>query len=184
MLAAQTALALFASLVGRSVRRQLGRMTFTLISEGRALGRTGIELPPPAPHTRSWQFIPAASFADVRPLFAALPAAIEDSQEAIPTHGELQAIPESEREAHMRDLLRSDPRMARFIELSEQLEALGLQLVDGDGRRLDATTIGVTELDIPAAAFRDVLTSVDASADLTAAQAPPFYLLVAGTSPG
>jgi hypothetical protein len=156
-------------------------MFFTLMSDGRALGRTGVELPPPAPHTRSWQFIPSAAFADVRPLFAALPAAIEDGQEAIPTQGELDAIPEAEREAHMRGLLQSDPRMARFIELSEQLESLGLYLLDGEGRQVDTATIGVTELDIPTTAFREVLTGVDASADLSAAQSPPFYLLVAGT---
>jgi hypothetical protein len=156
-------------------------MSFTLMSAGRALGRTGVELPAPAPSTRSWQFIPSAAFADVRPLFAALPAAIEDGQEAIPTQGELDAIAESEREAHMRGLLRTDPRMARFIELSEQLDSLALELLDAQGRPLETATIGVTELDIPAAAFRDVLTSVDADADLSAAQSPPFYLLVAGT---
>lgn len=156
-------------------------MSFTLMSHGRALGRTGVELPPPAPRTRSWQFIPSAAFAEVRPLFAALPAAIEDSQEAIPTQGELEAIPAAEREDHMRALLRTDPRMARFIELSEQLEALELVLLDAAGQRLGTTTIGVTELEIAAATFRDVLTSVDASADLCAAQSPPFYLLVAGS---
>jgi hypothetical protein len=156
-------------------------MSLTLMSQGRDLGRTGVELPPPAPRTRSWQFIPSAAFGEVRPLFAALPAAIEDSHEAIPTQGELEAIPEGKREEHMRALLRSDPRMARFIELSEQLDALGLELLDTAGARLGTTTIGVTELDIPAAAFRGVLTSVDASADLSAAQSPPFYLLVAGT---
>lgn len=158
-------------------------MSFTLMSHGRVLGRTGVELPPPAPRTRSWQFIPGAAFADVRPLFAALPAAIEDSQEAIPTQGELEAIPEAEREAHMRALLRSDPRMSRFIELSERLEALDLELRDATGDRLETTTIGVTELEIAAAAFREVLTGVDAGADLSAAQSPPFYLLVAGTNP-
>lgn len=155
-------------------------MSFTLMSHGRALGRTGVELPPPAPRVRSWQFIPAAPFAEVRPLFAALPAAIEDSQEAIPTHGDLEEIPAAEREAHMRELLRTDRRMVRFIELSEQLEALDLALLDAAGNRLAAATIGVTQLEIAAEAFRDVLSSVDASADLTAALTPPFYLLVAG----
>lgn len=154
-------------------------MTYTLRSHGRALGRTGVELPPPAPRTRSWQFIPAASFAEARALFAALPAAIEDGQDAIPTQGELEEIPEQEREARVRELLERDPRMARFVELSRQLDAMALELVDDAGARLEATSIGVTELEIGVDAFREVLASVDASADLTAASTPPFYLLVA-----
>jgi hypothetical protein len=132
-------------------------MSYTLMSHGRALGRTGVELPPPAPRTRSWQFI----------------------QEVIPTQGELEAIPEAEREERVRELLRADSRMARFVELSERLEAMALELVDTEGVGLDVATIGVTELAIGAQAFRDVLASVDAAADLTAASTPPFYLLVA-----
>jgi hypothetical protein len=154
---------------------------FSLVSHGRVLGRTGVELPPPAPGMRSWQFLPEPAFADARPLFAALPAAIEDSQDAIPTPGELNEIPETEREEHVRVLLRSDPRMQRFVELSEQLEAMALALVDGSGAHLDARAIGVTELELTAEAFREVLASVDGSADLSAVTAPPFYLLVAGT---
>jgi hypothetical protein len=154
-------------------------MTYRLMSRERVLGRTGVELPPPAPRMRSWQFVAAPAFAEVRPLFAALPAAIEDSQEAIPTQGELEAIPEAERETHMRELLRTDVRMARFIALSEQLDALELALVDAAGEPLNAATIGVTELEIGADAFRDILTSVDASANVSAL-APPFYLVVAG----
>jgi hypothetical protein len=155
-------------------------MAYSLMSHGRVLGRTGVELPPPGAGLRSWQFIPAPAFAESRALFAALPAAIEDSQEVIPTQGELDAIPEHEREERLRALMLADPRMARFIELSEQLEALALALVDDEGRTLPTRALGVTELDIPAEAFRDVLTSVDASADLGVAEEPPFYLVVAG----
>jgi hypothetical protein len=155
-------------------------MTYSLVSHGQTLGRTGVELPPPGPALRSWQFIPTTVFAESRPLFAALPAAIEDSQEVIPTQGELEAIPEHEREERMRAIMLADPRMARFIELSRQLEELALTLVDDDGEILATQALGVTELDIPVEAFRGVLTSVDASADLSAAVAPPFYLLVAG----
>jgi hypothetical protein len=155
-------------------------MAYSLMSRGRTLGRTGVELPPPGAALRSWQFIPAPAFAESRPLFAALPAAIEDSQDAIPTEGELEAIPDDEREERVRALLLADPRMARFIALSEQLEALALVLVDDAGQPLATRALGVTELDIPAEAFRDVLTSVDASADLDAAREPPFYLVVAG----
>lgn len=155
-------------------------MRYALTSHGRLLGETGVELPPPAPGMRSWQFMPAPAFADVQPLFAALPAAIADSQEVIPTQGELEAIPEEDRAAHMRALFLSDPRMARFIELSEQFEALNLALLDDAGVPLETKTIGVTELEISAAALREVLTSIAASADLSAAGEPPFYLLVAG----
>jgi len=155
-------------------------MRYTLMSQGHALGRTGVELPPPAPGMRSWHFIPAPAFAETAPLFAALPAAIEDSQEAIPTQGELEAIPEAERQERARAMILADPRMARFLELSEQLEALELELVDAGGARLTTTTIGVTELEITADAMRNVLATVDANADLSAATAPPFYLLVAG----
>ena len=128
---------------------------------------------------RSWQFLPGPSYDDARLLFAALPAAIEDSQEVIPTQGELEAIPESSREQWMRELLRSDPRMTRFMELSAQLEALDLALVDADGRSLGAHTIGVTELALAPEAFREVLVRVDPSAERWAVLVPPFYLLVA-----
>jgi hypothetical protein len=156
-------------------------MAYSLMSRGRVLGRTGVELPPPGRGLRSWQFIPAPAFAESRALFAALPAAIEDSQEVIPTQGELEAFPEHEREERVRALMLADPRMARFIELSARLEALELVLVDDEGHTLPTGALGVTELDIATEAFRDVLTSVDASADLDAAGEPPFYLVVAGT---
>ena len=154
-------------------------MSYTLVSHGRALGTTGAELPASAPGMRSWHFLPGPAFAEARPLFAALPAAIEDSQEVIPTQGELEAIPEASREQWMRELLRSDPRMTRFMELSAQLEALDLALVDADGRSLGAQTIGVTVLDLSPEAFREVLVRVDASAERSAVLVPPFYLLVA-----
>ena len=155
-------------------------MPYSLMSHGRTLGRTGVELPPPGPSLRSWQFLPSPDFAESRSLFAALPAAIEDSQEVIPTQGELEAIPEHEREERVRALMLADPRMARFIELSAQLEALSLALVDDEGHTLPTRALGVTALDIPAEAFHDVLTSVDPAADLGAAREPPYYLVVAG----
>ena len=156
-------------------------MAYTLMSHGRALGRTGVELPPPSPGTRSWHFLPAPAFDDARALFAALPAAIEDSQEAIPTQGELEAIPEPEREERVRAMIEADPRMQRFVELSGRLEAMQLLLLDDGGNALETGAIGVTELEIDASAFRDVLASLDATVDLTSAE-PPFYLLVAGAA--
>lgn len=155
-------------------------MTYTLVSHGRTLGRTGVELPPPAPRTRSWHFLPADAFADARALFAALPAAIEDSQEAIPTQGELEMIPEREREERVRAMMQADPRMQRFVELSGQLEAMELRLLDDAGRALETAAIGVTELEIGADDFRDVLTTVEPAVDLSTVADPPFYLLVAG----
>lgn len=154
-------------------------MRYTLVSHGRVLGTTGAELPASTSGMRSWHFLPGPSFADAQPLFAALPAAIEDSQEVIPTQGELEAIPEASREQWMREMLRSDPRMTRFIELSAQLEALDLALVDADGRKLGAQTIGVTVLDLAPEAFREVLVRVDPSAERSAVLVPPFHLLVA-----
>ena len=150
------------------------------MSHGHTLGRTGAELPPSTPGMRSWHFLPGPAFAEAQPLFAALPAAIEDSQEVIPTQGELEAIPEASRERWMRELFLSDPRMARFVELSAQLEALRLTLLDADGRALEARTIGVTELELTPEAFGAVLARIDASADQSAPPTPPFYLLVAG----
>lgn len=156
-------------------------MTYTLVSHGRTLGRTGVELPPPGPGTRSWHFLPSAAFTGARVLFAALPAAIEDSQDAIPTQGELEAIPEAEREERVRAMMQADPRMQRFVELSGQLEAMELRLLDDAGNALETGAIGVTELEIEPHAFRQVLSSIDAAADLAAAE-PPFYLLVAGAA--
>ena len=155
-------------------------MRYTLRSGAHALGYTGLELPPPAPNMRSWHFIPLPAFADVAPIFAALPAAIAESEDVIPTQGELEEIPEEERAERMRELMLGDPRMARFLALTEQLDQLELALLDDADLALTTRTLGVTELDIPAAAFREVLTSIDASADLSAAREPPFYLLVAG----
>lgn len=145
---------------------------------GRSLGQTGVELPPPAPGTRSWQFLPTAEFASARRLFAALPRAIEESQEAIPTAGELEQFPEAEREQRMREIVRTDARMMHFMALSDQLDALELVLLDAQGVRLEAPNIGVTELEIAPDDFRDVLSSIDADADLSAALTPPIFLLV------
>jgi hypothetical protein len=153
---------------------------YTLTSRSRVLGVTGVELLPPSPGMRSWHFIPAPAFVPVAPLFAALPAAIDDSQEVIPAAGELEAIPEAERHERMREMLLADPRMTRFLELSEQLEALELALYDGVGALVATEAIGVTELAIPPDAFREVLASIDSAADLSLAASPPFYLLVAG----
>jgi hypothetical protein len=144
------------------------------------LGTTGLELPAPAPGMRCWQFLPAPAFAQAAPVFAALPAAIEESQEVLPTASELEAIPEEERSEHMRQILLADPRMARFLELSEQLDAMRLVLRDASGAPVPTKTIGVTELTIPAAAFREVLSTIDPDADLSMAVTPPFHLLVAG----
>jgi hypothetical protein len=70
--------------------------------------------------------------------------------------------------------------MARFLELSEQLDALELVLRDTSGAPVPTKTIGVTELAIPAAAFREMLSTIDPDADLSMAAAPPFHLLVVG----
>jgi hypothetical protein len=153
---------------------------YTLTSATSTLGITGIELPAPAPGMRCWQFLPAPAFAQAAPVFAGLPAAIADSQEVLPTASELEAIPEHERAEHMRQLLLADPRMARFLELSEQLDALELVLRDTSGTPVPTKTIGVTELSIPAAAFREMLSTIDPDADLSTAAAPPFHLLVVG----
>jgi hypothetical protein len=155
-------------------------MRYTLRSHDRPLGHTGVELPPPAPNMRSWQFIPLETFSDIAPIFAALPASIAESEDVIPTQGELEEIPEEERAERMRELMLGDPRMARFLALTEQLDRLELTLIDSSDVPLTTRTLGVTELEIPAAAFREVLTTIDASADLSAAREPPFYLLVAG----
>ena len=122
--------------------------------------------------------MPTAEFAPAQQLFAALPLAIEESQEAIPTVGELEQFPAAEREERMREIVRTDPRMMRFIVLSDQLDALELVLLDAQGVRLEAPNIGVTELEIAPDDFCDVLSSMDADADLSAALTPPIFLLV------
>ena len=154
-------------------------MRYTLMSRSRELGTTGVELPPPSAGSRSWHFIPGPAFVEEEPLFAELPAAIAAGEEVIPSTGELEAIPEAEREDRMREMLLSDPRMARFLELSEHLEALELALHDPSGVAVPTRTIGVTELAIPPEVFQEVLRSIDAGADLSLAERPPFYLLVA-----
>lgn len=155
-------------------------MRYTLRSAAGVLGHTGLELPPPAPNMRSWHFVPLPAFSEVAPIFAALPAAIAESEEVLPTQSELEAIPEAERTERMQALLLRDPRMARFLALTEQLEQLGLELHDSSGAPLPTRTLGVTALEIPTAAFRELLTTIDGGADLSVAQEPPFYLLVAG----
>ena len=148
------------------------------MSFGRALGHTGVEMPPPAPGTRSWHFLPTADFAAARRLFAALPDAIEESQEAIPTAGELEQYPPAEREERMRELVRTDPRMVSFMALSDQIDALELVLLDAQGARLNAPNIGVTELEIAPDDFRAVLSSMGADAEFSGDLTPPIFLLV------
>ena len=70
--------------------------------------------------------------------------------------------------------------MQHFIELSGRLEALALELRGSDGRTLATRTIGVTELDLPAAAFEQLLAAVDPAYALGTGATPPFFLLVAG----
>lgn len=151
---------------------------YTLTSRGRTLGHTGTELPQQSPAMRGWHFIAAPAFADVAPTFAALPAAIEDSQDAMPTASEIDAIPEAERESRIREILLADPRTARFVEVSRRLEALGLEVRDERGAALRTESIGVTEVPIPADAFAELLASIEPGTPPSSELSPPLYLLV------
>lgn len=155
-------------------------MPWTLTSQGTVLGHTGAELPGVAPSARAWHFLPAPAFEPVRPLLLDVQRATMDLQELMPSDEALASIREEERGVFIHHALMSDPRAGRFLELMDAMEAMGLTLRDEGGAALPARTLGVTELELSPEAFRDVLLSIDASADPALSAVPPFYLLVAG----
>jgi hypothetical protein len=155
-------------------------MAFTLMSNATPLGRTGIELTGLQPGARAWHFQPAPAFETVSPLLMALQEATLGLQELMPTTETLATVREAEREAFVRNAIMSDPGAARFLELMDDVEALGLELHDERGALVPTLTLGVTELELTPDAFRELLHTVDPNADARLSATPPFYLLVAG----
>lgn len=153
---------------------------YTLTSSGTALGSTGAELSGLLPGTRSWHFLPLPAFERVRPTLQAVQRATLGLQELMPSEESLAEMREEERPAFVRNAIMSDPGAARFLELMDELEALGLALHDDTGAQLPTRTVGVTELELTPAAFREVLLAADAASDPGHWARPPFYLLVAG----
>jgi len=153
---------------------------YTLTSDGTALGSTGAELSGLLPGTRGWHFMPLPAFETVRSVLQAVQEATLGLQELMPSAESLAEMREEERPAFVRNAIMSDPGAARFLELMDELEALALALHDESGARLPTRTLGVTELELTPAAFREVLLAADASSDPVHWAHPPFYLLVAG----
>lgn len=156
------------------------RERYTLRSDGTALGSTGAELSGLLPGTRGWHFLPLPAFEAVRPTLQAVQRATLGLQELMPSAESLAEMRENERPAFVRNAIMSDPGAARFLELMDELEALALALHDQDGAHLPTRTLGVTELELTPAAFREVLLAADAASDPVHWAHPPFYLLVAG----
>jgi hypothetical protein len=155
-------------------------MSYSLMSHGRPLGRTGAELSGLAAGTRGWHFIPAPPFDAVRSTLAELQQATQAMQSAMPAEETLAAMAEDERGDFVRHALITDTRATRFLEVMDAVEALALELRDERDALMPARTIGVTELELGPAAFREVLVSIDPASDPALSESPPFYLLVAG----
>ena len=156
-------------------------MTWSLVSHGETLGRTGAELPGLQPNVRGWHFRPAPAFARVSALLLDVQEATSGLEELMPSPETLASVREDERAAFVRNAMLSDPRAPRFLELMDDVEALALELRDDAGATLPTRTIGVTVLELSPKAFREVLVAIDPAADPALSEVPPFYLLVAGT---
>jgi hypothetical protein len=155
-------------------------MSFRLMSHGRPLGRTGAELPGLAAGTRGWHFIPAPEFDAARATLAELQQATEAMKSAIPPEETLAAMADDERGDFVGRALITDTRATRFLEVMDAVEALGLELRDETDGVVSTRTLGVTELELSPAKFRELLETIDADSDPTLSETPPFYLLVAG----
>jgi ABC-type uncharacterized transport system permease subunit len=155
-------------------------MSYRLVSHGRPLGRTGAELPGLAAGTRGWHFIPAPAFEAARSTLAELQQATEAMRSAIPAEETLAAIAEDERGDFVSRALITDTRATRFLEVMDAVEALALELRDETDAVVSTRTLGVTELELGPAKFRDVLETIDPESDRQLSATPPFYLLVAG----
>jgi hypothetical protein len=155
-------------------------MSYRLMSHGRPLGGTGAELPGLAAGTRGWHFIPAAAFEGARSTLAELQQATEAMKSAIPAEETLSAIAEDERGDFLSRALITDTRATRFLEVIDAVEALALELRDASDAVVSTRTLGVTELDLTPAQFREVLESIDPDSDPRLSERPPFFLLVAG----
>lgn len=155
-------------------------MIYHLTSHGRVLGRTGAELTGLAPGSRGWHFIPGAAFELARPALAELQQATAAMQNAMPAEETLAAMRDDERGDFVRNALITDTRATRFLEVMDSVEALGLELRDASDAVVDTRTLGVTELDLQPAQFREVLESIEPGSEPSLSATPPFYLLVAG----
>ena len=155
-------------------------MPYRLMSHGRPLGRTGAELTGLAPGTRGWHFIPGAEFELARPVLAELQQATLAMQSAVPAEETLAAMREDERGEFVRRALITDTRATRFLEVMDAVEGLALELRDEADALVPTRTLGVTELEMGPAEFREVLLAIDPRSEPALSVTPPFYLLVAG----
>jgi hypothetical protein len=155
-------------------------MSYRLMSHGRPLGRTGAELPGLAAGTRGWHFIPAPAFDAARSTLAELQQATEAMKSAIPAEEALAAMAEDERGDFVSRALITDTRATRFLEVMDAVEVLALELRDESDAVVSTRTLGVTELELSPAKFREVLETIDPRSDPELSAAPPFFLLVAG----
>ena len=155
-------------------------MRYTLISHGSTLGHTGTELRGLPSDSRGWHFIATPAFEAVRPTLMELQQASLGLQELMPSSETLAGIRGDERHAFVRNALLSDPHADRFLALMDEVEALALELRDEGGVALSTRTVGVTELELTPKAFREMLETLDPTADPALSEVPPFYLVVAG----
>ena len=155
-------------------------MTYRLTSHGRVLGHSGAELSGLAPGSRGWHFIPEPDFRLAWPALAELQQATVAMQSAMPAEETLAAMREDERGEFVRNALITDTRATRFLEVMDAVEALGLELRDDSDAVVETRMLGVTELDLTPAQFREVLESIEPGSDPALSATPPFYLIVAG----
>ena len=101
-------------------------------------------------------------------------------EEVMPTNDTLATMREDERAAFVRHAIEGEPGAERLLTSAGLIDALALELHDDTGAVLETRTLGVTELALEPAAFREVLAALEPGADPALSDTPPFFLLVAG----
>jgi hypothetical protein len=158
-------------------------MHFTLMSHGKALGRTGAAFPAdelPA-GTSAWHLIPTEAFDLVEPIVAELsaPPALRLVEDVIPTQDAYLYPAWNEQEAQMERLMNEAARIHHFRLVLERYEALDLELRDGSGRRVATATLVVTKQMVPAEALHAYVEAVDPEEARWVDASEPCYLLMA-----
>lgn len=155
-------------------------MRHALVSRGVTLGHTGAELSGLLPNSRAWHFLPTVDFEPVRQALGQFQQDTVALEEVMPTDDTLATMREDERAAFVRHAIEGEPGAERLLTSAGLIDALALELHDDTGAVLETRTLGVTELALEPAAFREVLAALEPGADPALSDTPPFFLLVAG----
>jgi hypothetical protein len=158
-------------------------MHYTLVSHGRVLGHTGAALHVDGLPVGAgiWQLIPTPAFDFVEPIIAELtaPPALALVEDVIPTRDDYLHPAWSEQRAQMERLMDEAVRLHHFRLVLERYEALNLELRDGSGRRVAATTLTIAKQLVSAEALLAYVEAMDPSEAHEVDAVEPCYLIMA-----